>query len=92
MLSKHIKIIFILISFTFLTGFLPVFSLLGPGMTVLSSGNLYKAGAQYLINYSIEEKTGKNTFDYVKDEIKNKDDKNNFDKEFRELVEKRITL
>ncbi len=92
MLSKSIKIVFMLISFTFLTGFVPLFSLFGPGMTILSSGNVYKAGTQYLIDYSIKETTGKSSLVYVKDEIKKKNNKKNLDKEIRELVEKRIKL
>ncbi len=69
-----------------------MFSLFGPGMTIISSGNVYKAGAQYLVDYSIKETTGKSSLDYVKDEFKKKNNKNNLDKEIRELVEKRIKL
>ena len=53
---KFIKIITILISFFFLTGFLPFASLLGPSLTAITSGNIYKAGAQYVINDSIKKK------------------------------------
>ena len=92
MYSRLIRIVFILMSFVFLTGFIPIFSLLGPGMTVLSSGNIYKAGAQFFINQRIEQKTGKDTLTYVKDEIKSKDNNHKFNQELKELVEKRIKL
>jgi hypothetical protein len=38
------------------TGFIPIFSLIGPGVTVLSSGNIYKAGTQYLLDHTMKKK------------------------------------
>ena len=69
MILRHIKIIIILTSFIFLTGFTPILSLLGPGVTIASTGSVYKASAQYLLNQTIEKKTGKNSFDFIKEEI-----------------------
>tara|TARA_Y100000591_G_C21235483_1_gene406561 strand:+ start:133 stop:447 length:315 start_codon:yes stop_codon:yes gene_type:complete len=86
------KIITILISFFFLTGFLPVFSILGPSLTAIASGNIYKAGAQFMINKTIKDKTGKNSLTLVKDKIKENKEKNNLNKELMQLVEKRIKL
>ena len=90
MTTKLVRITVILISFIFLTGFIPIFSLIGPGMTVLSSGNIYKAGAQYLIDQPVKKETGKNTLMFIGDEIKNKKQETDFNKKLRELVEKRI--
>ena len=90
MINKFVKITVILVSFIFLTGFIPLFSLIGPGMTVLSSGNIYKAGAQYLIDQSVKKETGKNTLMYIGNEIKNKKQETDFNKKLRQLVEKRI--
>ncbi len=42
------------------------------GMTIFSSGNFYKAGAQYLIDQSVKKETGKNTLIFIGDEIKPK--------------------
>ena len=92
MIIKFFKITAILISFVFLTGFLPFFSLLAPGYTVFSSGSIYKASAQYLINKSIKDTTGKNSLAFVKDKIEKKDNTNYLNKELRKLVEKRIEL
>ena len=74
---RFIKIITILISFFFLTGFLPVFSILGPSVTAIASGNIYKAGAQYMINKTIEDTTGKNSLTFVKDKIEESNEKKN---------------
>ena len=92
MVFKFIKIFAILVSFIFLTGFLPFIALLGPGFTVASSGSIYKAGAQYYINQSIKNKTGKNSLEFVKEKMDKKDNINSFDHEFKLLVERRVKL
>jgi cytidylate kinase len=87
---KLIKIIALLGLFLFTTGFVSVISLVGPGFTILSSGNIYKAAAQIFIEQSIKKETGKNTLNYISDEIKIKKKKKDFNQELRELVERRI--
>ena len=86
------KIFTILLSFLFLTGFTPFVSILGPGVTVLTSGNIYKATAQFIIDQSIKKKTGKNSLTLVKEELDKKKNKNEFHEELRNLVEKRIKM
>ena len=86
------KIFTILVSFLFLTGFTPFVSILGPGVTVLTSGNIYKATAQFIIDQSIKKKTGKNSLTLVKEELDKKKNKNEFNEELRNLVEKRINM
>ena len=86
------KIFTILVSFLFLTGFTPFVSILGPGVTVLTSGNIYKATAQFIIDQSIKKKTGKNSLTLVKEELDKKKNKNEFNEELRNLVEKRIKI
>ena len=89
---KLFKIFTILVSFIFLTGFTPFVSILGPGVTVLTSGNFYKATAQFIIDQSIKKKTGKNSLTLVKEELDKKKNKNEFNEELRNLVEKRIKM
>ena len=86
------KIFMILVSFLFLTGFIPFASILGPGVTVLTSSNIYKATAQFMIDQSIKKKTGKNSLTLVKEELDKKKNKNEFNEELRNLVEKRIKM
>ena len=89
---RFIKIISILVSFLFLTGFFPLLSLLGPGLTAATSGNIYTAGAQYMINTTIKNKTGKNSLNFVKEKVEKKNAKKNFNQELMNLVEKRIKI
>ena len=98
MILKLLRIFTIILSFFFLTGFVSIFSILGSGVTVITSGNLYKAGAQFIINQRIEKETGKNSLTLIKDEInknliKEEVKKNNsLNEDLRQLVEKRIKI
>ena len=86
------KILTFVVSFFFLTGFVPFVSIIGPGVTVLTSGNIYKATAQFMIDQSIKKKTGKDSLTLVREEIDKKNQKNKFNDELRQLVEKRIKI
>ena len=90
MILKLFRITALLSLLIFTTGFIPLFSILGPGWTIFSSGNVYKATAQFLIDQSVKKETGKNTLAYIGDEIKTKKKEADFDKQLRNLVEKRI--
>ena len=88
------RILTIILSFFFLTGFVPILSFIGPGVTALTSGNIYKASAQYIINQRIEKETGKNSLTLIKDTLIEETDKkikkNSYDEDLRKLVETRI--
>ena len=93
MTSRLLRILTIIISFFFLTGFVP-FSIIGPSVTVLTSGSIYKAGAQFIINQRIEKETGKNSLTLIKETLVEETDekikKNSFDEDLKQLVETRI--
>ena len=89
------RILTIILSFFFLTGFVPILSFVGPGVTVLTTGNVYKAAAQLVIDQSIQKKTGKSSLTLVKDELSKNNKKyeeNKFNEELRQLVEKNIKI
>ena len=90
------RILTIILSFFFLTGFVPILSFVGPGVTALTSGNIYKASAQFIVNQSIEKKTGKNSLTLIKETLIEETDKkaykNSLDKDLRQLVETRIKI
>ena len=89
---KFLKIFTIIVSYFFLTGFTPLVSIIGPGVTVLTSGNIYKATAQFIIDQSIKKKTGKNSLTLVKEELDKKNKNKELDEKLRILVEKRIKM
>ena len=90
------RILTIILSFFFLTGFVPILSFVGPGVTVLTSGNIYKASAQFIVNQRIEKETGKNSLTLIKETLVEEADKktkiNSFDEDLRQLVETRIKM
>ena len=96
MMLKIFRIFTIILSFFFLTGFVPILSFIGPSVTALTSGNVYKASAQFVINQRIEKETGKNSLTLIKDTLVEKTDKkmkiNSIDEDLRQLVETRIKM
>ena len=96
MKSRLFRILTIVLSFFFLTGFIPILSFVGPGVTALTSGNIYKASAQFIINQRIEKETGKNSLTLIKETLVEETDKqikkNSFDEDLRQLVETRIKM
>ena len=90
------RILTVIVSFFFLTGFVPILSFIGPGVTVLTSGHIYKASAQFIINQRIEKETGKNSLTLIKETLVEETDKktkiNSFDEDLRQLVETRIKM
>ena len=94
--SRLFRILTIVLCFFFLTGFIPILSFVGPGVTVLTSGNVYKASAQFIVNQRIEKETGKNSLTLIKETLVEDTDKqikkNSFDEDLRQLVETRIKM
>ena len=90
------RVLTIILSFFFLSGFAPILSFVGPGLTAFTSGNIYKASAQFIINQKIEKETGKNSLALIKDTLIEEKDKkikkNSFDEDLRQLVETRIKM
>ena len=96
MKSRLLRIFTVILSFFFLTGFVPFFSIIGPSVTALTSGSIYKASAQFIINQKIEKETGKNSITLIKDTLVEETDKkfkkNSFDEDLKQLVETRIKI
>ena len=92
---RSFRIVTIIVFFFFLTGFVPIMSFVGPGMTVITTGNVYKAATQLIIDQSIKKKTGKNSLVFVSEKInKNNQNykKNKFNEDLRKLIEQRIKI
>ena len=93
---KLFRILSIILSFFLLTGFVPILSFVGPGVTALTSGNIYKASAQFIVNHRIEKETGKNSLTLIKETLIEETDKqtkiNSFDEDLRQLVETNIKM
>ena len=56
MIIRFLKLSLFLTSFLFLTGFVPLPAVLGPAITVATSGNLVKATAQLVFDNELKKK------------------------------------
>ena len=66
---KILKIIFIISSLVFVSGCIQTTSLLGPGVTVATSGNVLQAGFQYGANSALKNETGKDVLSHIKNTV-----------------------
>ena len=69
MILKFFKICLYLTSFLFLTGFVQIPAVMGPAITIATSGNLAKATAQLVFDYEFKKKTGKSSLNYITEEV-----------------------
>ena len=89
---QFLKILFIFSSLIFLNGCLQTTALLGPGVTIATTGNVLEAGFQYGANSVIEKETGKNTFEHLQNAVDNQNENKKFHEKFTNLVEKKFEL
>ena len=92
MIKKFLKLGLFLTSFLFLTGFVPLPAVLGPAITVATSGNLVKATAQLVIDNEFKKKTGKSSLNYITEEVSKNNEENRINKDFKDLIEKRVKI
>ena len=89
---RFLKTLLILSTIIFLNGCIQATALLGPGLTIATTGNVLQAGFQYGANSVIEKETGKNTFEHLQDAVDNQSKNKNFQEKFTNLVEKKLEL
>ena len=92
MILKFFKICLYLTSFLFLTGFVHLPAVMGPAFTVATSGNLAKATAQLVFDYEFKKKTGKSSLSYITEEVSKNNQENRINKDFKDLIEKRVEI
>ena len=92
MILKLFKLCLFLTTFLFLTGFVHLPAVLGPAITVATSGNLFKASAQLVIDNEIKKKTGKSSLSYITEEVSKNNKENRINKDLRDLIEKRVKI
>ena len=92
MILKFLKISLFISSFLFLTGFVPLPAVLGPAITAATSGNLVKATAQLVFDNEFKKKTGKSSLSYITEEVSKSTQENRINKDFKDLIEKRVQV
>ena len=86
------KITFLFLTIFFLNSCIQNTALLGPGITIATTGNVMKAGLQYGTNIAIKKETGKDSLEHLQDIIENKkQDKKSIIK-FSEMLKKKFQI
>ena len=62
-------------------------AMIGPAITLASSGNISQAGLTFVTNKAVEKETGMDTVSYVSNQIEKQKSKTKLKLEFKNLVE-----
>ena len=87
---KKLKVFFIIFSLLILSGCIQTTSLLGPGVTVATTGNVLQAGLQYGANTALKNETGKDVLTHIKDTVDEKNKEKKLHAKLRQLIKNRI--
>tara|TARA_B100001996_G_C18589523_1_gene565521 strand:- start:629 stop:946 length:318 start_codon:yes stop_codon:yes gene_type:complete len=71
---------------TILSGCVQSTAMLGPAITLASTGNVSQAGVTFFTNKAVEEETGMNTVSFVSKKIEEKSTRTKLRREFKNLV------
>ena len=92
MILRFFKLCLYLTTFLFLTGFVQLPAVLGPAITVATSGNLLQASAQLVIYNEIKKKTGKSSLGYITEEVSKNNQENRINEDLKDLIETRVKI
>ena len=87
---KILNIFFVIFVLIFLSGCIQTTSLLGPGVTIATTGNVIQAGFQYGANTAIKNETGKDVLTHIKDRVDEQNKEKKFYVQLKQLIENRI--
>ena len=87
---KILNIFFAIFVLIFLSGCIQTTSLLGPSVTIATTGNVIQAGFQYGANTAIKNETGKDVLTHIKDKVDEQNQEKKFYVQLKQLIENRI--
>ena len=87
---KFKKIYLLVLISMFLTGCIQSTALLGPGVTIATTGNIMQAGFQYGANSAIKKETGKDALTHLKNAVEEEQDNQKLEKKIKNLAESTI--
>tara|TARA_S200000501_G_C20573897_1_gene634191 strand:- start:323 stop:625 length:303 start_codon:yes stop_codon:yes gene_type:complete len=92
MIIKLLKYLSLFVVLIFSNGCFQTTALVGPGITLATTGNFVQAGVQYTANKAIKKETGTDALTYIKNSVEEKNNQKKFEKKFIQLVENRIKI
>ena len=87
---KISRIFLFIFGLILLSGCFQTTSLLGPGVTVATTGNVFQAGLQYGANTALKNETGKDVITHIKDTVDERNKEKKFHVKLKQLLENRI--
>ncbi len=90
-MNKNKSLIILLITF-FLNGCVQSSAMLGPAITLVSTGNIAQASLSFSANKAVEEETGMSTTEFISQKLNNENNlvSEEFEKDFFDLLEANI--
>ena len=87
---KFKKIYFLFLISIFLSGCVQSTALLGPSVTIATTGNIMQAGLQYGANTAIKNETGKDAITHLKDAVNEEQDSQKLEEKIRNITKNTI--
>ena len=87
---KFKKIYFLFLISVFLSGCIQSTALLGPGVTIATTGNIMQAGLRYGVNTAIKNETGKDAITHLKDTVNEEQDSQKLEEKIRNIARNTI--
>jgi len=84
------KIYFLFLISILLSGCIQSTALLGPGVTIATTGNIMQAGLQYGASTAIKNETGKDALTHLKDAVNEEQDNQKLEKKIRNIAKNTI--
>ena len=81
------KILTLIITGIILSGCAQSTAMIGPALTLASTGNASQAGLTFFTNKAVEKETGMDTVSYVSKKIEQQNTKTKLKRDFKNLVE-----
>ena len=87
---KFKKIYFLVLISAFLSGCIQSAALLGPGVTIATTGNVMQAGLQYGSNSAIKKETGKDAITHLKNVVDGEQESQKLEKKIKNIAKNTI--
>ena len=87
---KFKKIYLLVLISIILSGCIQSTALLGPGVTIATTGNIMQAGLQYGANTAIKNETGKDAITHLKDAVNEEQDSQKLEEKIRNIARNKI--
>ena len=87
---KFKKIYFLVLITMLLSGCMQSSALLGPGITIMTTGNVMQAGFQYGANSAIKKETGKDAITHLKNVVDEEQESQKLEKKIKNIAKNTI--